>query len=495
MDETDLLIVGAGPAGMSAAVAARRVGLGVIVADESAEPGGQIYRRALSNASRPQRARLLGADYANGLALARDFVASGADLRAGSTVFEISEDASACIVAPDRGAYIVKARATLIATGAAERAFPVPGWTLPGVMTAGAAQTLLKSSGQMPQGRTVLAGGGPLLWLVAHQLSSAGADVAAVLSFASHADYLRGAAGALAAWRSIGAIAKGARWIAGLRARGVRVVHGARIDGIDAQGARRVVRYRAATRTETVEADVVLLHAGVIPSVQATKSLGLEHVWNESQFCWQPVTDAWGASSNANILVAGDGAGIGGAEDAALGGELAALGFAARIGQISSTQRDTQAAPLRAARRPHLALRAYLDALYAPPRWLRVPPDEATVVCRCEDVTAGAIREAVRLGADGPNQVKAFVRAGMGPCQGRMCAQSVAAIVADELGVAPSQVPTQRVRPPLKPLHLADLADLPRGPDEEHGSSQSITAGLLHAPEESQDGATANASH
>lgn len=495
MDETDLLIVGAGPAGMSAAVAARRMGLAVIVADESAEPGGQIYRRTLSNASRPQRARLLGTDYANGLALAREFTACGADLRARTTVFEISDDASASIVAPDRGAYVVKARATLIATGAAERAFPVPGWTLPGVMTAGAAQTLLKSSGQIPAGRIVLAGGGPLLWLVAHQLSSAGADVAAVLSFASHADYLRGFAGALAAWRSSSAIAKGARWIAGLRARGVRVVHGARIDGIDALGDRRVVRYCVGTRSETVAADVVLLHAGVIPSVQATKSLGLEHAWNTSQFCWQPVTDPWGVSSNAGILVAGDGAGIGGAEDAALGGELAALGLAARMGRISTAQRDAQAAPLRAARRTHLALRAYLDALYAPPRWLRVPPDDTTVVCRCEGVTAASIRQAVRLGAEGPNQVKAFVRAGMGPCQGRMCAQTVAEIVADELGVAPSQVPTQRVRPPLKPLHLADLADMPRGAGEEEEASQSNTAGLLHAPDEAQSGDTVNASH
>ena len=186
--DVDLLVAGAGPAGMSAAVAARRLGLSVTVVDENPEPGGQIYRRILSNAARPQRARLLGADYAKGLALARAFVASGAELRAQSTVFEISEDGSASVVSPERGAEVVTPRATLIATGASERAFPVPGWTLPGVMTAGAAQTLLKSTGQVPRGRIVLAGGGPLLWLVAHQLLSAGAEVAAVLSFATRAD-------------------------------------------------------------------------------------------------------------------------------------------------------------------------------------------------------------------------------------------------------------------------------------------------------------------
>lgn len=279
--DVDLLIVGAGPAGMSAAVATRRLGLSVIVVDENAEPGGQIYRRVLSNAARPKRTQLLGADYSKGLALARDFVACGADLRAQSTVFEISEDGSASIVSPGQGAYVVTPQATLIATGASERAFPVPGWTLPGVMTAGAAQTLLKSTGQIPEGRIVLAGGGPLLWLVAHQLLSAGAEVAAVLSFASRADQMRSLPGALAAWRSIGAIAKGARWIASLSANGVKIVHGVRIDGIDESGTRKRVRYRAANKEASEDADVVLVHAGVIPSVQASMSLALDHVWNE----------------------------------------------------------------------------------------------------------------------------------------------------------------------------------------------------------------------
>ncbi len=486
-DETDLLIVGAGPAGMSAAIAARRLGLHVIVADENAEPGGQIYRRILGNEKRAARRRLLGADYARGLPLAHAFVASGADVRSSSTVFEISDDGSASIASPGRGAYVVKPRATLIATGANERAFAVPGWTLPGVMTAGAAQTLLKTSGQIPTGRIVLAGGGPLLWLVASQLSAAGAEVAAVLSFARPIDYLHNAGNAVAAWRSFGALAKGARWIASLRSRGVRIVHGAQVLRIEANESGRVVHYQVGDRAASEHADIVLLHAGVVPNVQASQSLALDHVWSETQFCWHPVTDRWATSSNPNILVAGDGSGIAGAEDAARGGELAALGLAAKLGKISADERDRRAAGIFAARRAQERLRVFLDTLYMPPHWLRAPSDDATVVCRCEQVSVGAIRDAVRLGADGPNQVKAFVRAGMGPCQGRMCAQTVAAVIARERGVSFAQMPTQRVRPPLKPLHLADLADMPHGPGEKIEAVQSLSVSFA----QSQDDASA----
>ncbi|MBW6493980.1 MAG: FAD-dependent oxidoreductase, partial [Burkholderiaceae bacterium] len=183
MEATDLLIIGAGPAGMAAAVAARSCGLRVIVADENSEPGGQIYRGVLANAGRPQRARLLGPDYLAGRTLAESFMASGADFRPQTMVFEIASDGSATLLGPGTGAYVVRAGAVMIATGAYERAVPIPGWTFPGVMTAGAAQTMLKTSGQIPSGPLVLAGGGPLLWYVAEQLRGAGAEVAAVLSF------------------------------------------------------------------------------------------------------------------------------------------------------------------------------------------------------------------------------------------------------------------------------------------------------------------------
>jgi len=228
------------------------------------------------------------------------------------------------------------------------------------------------------------------------------------------------------------------------------------------------------------DAATVLLHAGLIPNIQASKSLRLEHEWDETQQYWRPSVDAWGVSSNPAILIAGDGAGIAGAKDAVRGGTLAVLALAARLGRVSAEQRDAEAAPLLAARRREHKLRAFLEALYAPPSWVRVPEDDATQVCRCEEVTLSQIRAAVHLGAAGPNQVKDYVRAGMGACQGRMCAQTVAAIVAQEHGVSPRLVPTQQVRPPLKPVHLGDVAAMDIG--EIHSGGPSIAEALLHAP-------------
>jgi NADPH-dependent 2,4-dienoyl-CoA reductase/sulfur reductase-like enzyme len=485
MDQTDLLVVGAGPAGMAAAITARRLGLSVIVADENGAPGGQIYRSILANRHRPRRDRLLGADYRSGRDMADDFVVCGADFRAQTTVIEITDDGTASLLGPERGAYVVRAAAVLIATGAYERPLPVPGWTLPGVMTAGSAQTLLKASGQVPTGRIVLAGGGPLLWYAASQLRAAGAEVAAVLSFTPASAYLRNAAAALAAWRNTRELMLGAAWLGKLLSSRTLVRHGARLTHIDGAAPELRVHYESGGRVGVEEAAVVLLHADLIPNIQAGKTLRLDHDWDAVRDCWRPRVDTWGVSSHAAILVAGDGAGIAGARDAIRGGQLAALGLANRLGRVTNDRRDREAAPLLAQRASERHLRSFFDRLFVAPKWTRIPADDNTIVCRCEEVTAAAVRAAVRLGASGPNQVKAYVRAGMGACQGRLCAHTIAALVASERGIEPKQVPTQNVRPPLKPVHVGDLAGMDIGVEE--GARRSFSETLLHAPETAAD--------
>jgi bacterioferritin-associated ferredoxin len=168
----------------------------------------------------------------------------------------------------------------------------------------------------------------------------------------------------------------------------------------------------------------------------------------------------WGRSSHARIAIAGDGAGVGGAAVAALSGRIAALGIAATLGRLTDAARDSAAAPLLAARAKHLAVRPFLDALFAP---LPIRPEDDTILCRCEEVTAGRVREAVALGCLGANQLKSFTRAGMGPCQGRMCGPSVAAVIASARGVKVQEVEPYRLRFPTKPLTLGELAALHEG--------------------------------
>jgi len=219
------------------------------------------------------------------------------------------------------------------------------------------------------------------------------------------------------------------------------------------------VEFVSGGRSHQIPCSTVLLHQGVVPNTQITRALRLDHVWDGAQRCFRPIVDRWGASSNPAISIAGDGAGIGGALAAELSGRLAALNAAFGIGLIDTARRDADAEPLRGELEKHRAVRPFLDAVYAPPGEILSPAD-ATLVCRCEEVTAGDIRRYARIGCVGPNQTKAFGRCGMGPCQGRICGLPVTEILARENNLPHDEVGAYRIRAPIKPISLGEIASL-----------------------------------
>jgi NADPH-dependent 2,4-dienoyl-CoA reductase/sulfur reductase-like enzyme len=204
---------------------------------------------------------------------------------------------------------------------------------------------------------------------------------------------------------------------------------------------------------------MLLVHEGVVPNVHAPMALGCAVEWRDDQDCYVPVLDQWGESSQQNLFVAGDGAGIVGAVAAQLRGELTGMRIAERLGRTDAATIAQSAQPLRRKLGRELALRPFLDALFKPRPEIFVPADD-TIVCRCEEITAAGIRAMVAVGEPGPNQVKAFTRAGMGPCQGRQCGYTVTRILAAAEKRAPADVGFYRVRPPLKPITLGELAAL-----------------------------------
>ena len=233
-----------------------------------------------------------------------------------------------------------------------------------------------------------------------------------------------------------GDIAKGLAWRLEIARAGIPWI---KTRDLRAEGNGKLERIVFGNRTEA--ADTLLLHDGVIPSVQLTRALGCAHRWNDAQQCWEPETDAWGRTSIPNIYVAGDGAGINGAEAATQAGRTAARAIAGK--------RETPP------RKP--AIRPFLDTLY---RHQPLPITDETLVCRCEDVTAGAIRQAASLGCLGLNQLKAYTRCGMGPCQGRMCAPTAAEVLAAARNVPVQDIEPLRTRFPTKPLTVGELATL-----------------------------------
>lgn len=462
----DLIVIGAGPAGLAAATKAAALGVRTALVDEQPAPGGQIFR-ALENAARSGRAGGLGADYLGGRALIEPFRASEATYLPSTQVWQL-EPSWSVFASSEGSTRILAATHILVAVGAMERPVPFAGWTLPGVMTVGAGQIMLKTSGAAPKPPFWIAGQGPLVLLYATQLIDAGVRPSGLLLTTPRGALTRAvrhAGGALRGWPYL---KKGLAMIAQLKRSGVPVISG--VEDVRATGTEQLegVQYRRAAETHTVEAATLLVHEGVIPSTHMSLAAGCEHDWSDTTGALTPRRDAWGAASVPGIHIAGDCGGIGGAHAAELQGEIAAVGIARALGRVDDTAADRAAAPARAALSGHLAIRPLLDAIYRPRQNVRTPADDV-IVCRCEERTARDIRDAVARGCLGPAQVKSFTRAGMGPCQGRECALTITEIIAAERGVTPAEAGYLRIRPPLKPVTIGELATLAASGGKEAG--------------------------
>lgn len=454
----DAIVVGTGPAGMTAAATLAENGARTLVVDEQPEVGGQIYRAIERNRADPAMQRILGADYLRGAAVVDRLRASGAHLSLRTLVWRIDDDLGVW-TRKDGVVGLHSAPAVVVATGAMERPVPVAGWTLPGVMTIGALQILLKTARMLPAGRLVLAGSGPLFYLFAHQCVAAGVTNLTLLDTARSRRQLsalpllpRALTGE--GWRYL---AKGVKLLAALRRARVPIHRNAEILAIEGDARVAAIRFTAGGRVRELPCDTVGLHEGVIPHQQMTRSIGCVHDFDAAQACFRPRRDGWGRASAPGLFVAGDAGGIIGAEASVHDGAIAALAVLHDLGRISAQERDRQVDDRHRALRAHLTARPFIDHLYRPGDTILAPPDE-TVICRCEMVSAGALRETVARGVLGPAQAKAFLRCGMGPCQGRLCGPTVTETIAAARGVAPADVGYYRVRSPLKPLTIGEYA-------------------------------------
>lgn len=458
--DTDVAVVGAGPAGLSAALAAANAGARVVALDEYPEPGGQFYKQLPAEFSVPDRSRL-DSDYTKGDALLAAVRKAGVAIENETLVWGAFESGALSVVR--RGdAGTVKARKVVVASGAYERSIAFPGWDLPGVMTPGGAQTLVKNQQQLPGKRIVLAGSGPFLLPVTKTLLGAGANIAAIYEATRPREWARYA---LCLWGHWERIAEGLAYRRALSAAGLSIQFGrivVRAEGDEA--VERVITMQCdavgraiAGSEQTQTCDTLCVGYGFIPSVQLTRLLGCEHRYDAPRGGWVPVHDDDMRTSVPGVFVAGEVAGIGGAWSALAEGWLAGVSAARELGHSVRNTALTSARRERAQRRRFGDL---VNAVFALKPALYDYIADDTLVCRCEEVTAGEIRAAASSWGAQAGAVKGVTRCGMGYCQGRICGSVLEELTARATGCARADVGALSVRAPLKPVRVSDLAGL-----------------------------------
>lgn len=447
MAEPAVIVVGAGPAGTRAAQRLVAAGLRPIVLDEGERSGGQIYRRQPEGFTRPPEA-LYGTEAPKAVALHAAFEAllPRIDHRPGTLAFAISDGA---VLAIRQGDVVrLPYRALILTTGATDRIMPVPGWTLPGVFSLGAAQIALKAQACAIGQRPVFIGTGPLLYLVAYQYMKAGVAVQAVLDTSRFGLRLRALPALLA---RAGVLAQGLRYTLALRRAGVKLLTGVVPLGIDGTGRVQSIRFRDGSgRDQEMACDAVGMGYGLRSETQLADLAGCRFRFDQVARQFLPEVDEDGRSSVPGVYLAGDGALVRGADAAEAAGRLAAL---AAMHDLGLHAPGAECRNLRRELAVMSRFREGLESAFPWPAQLAAGLPDDTLVCRCEAITAGEIRHAASaLDAPEVNRAKAFNRVGMGRCQGRMCGLAGAEVLAAARGVPVAQVGRLRGQAPVKPL-------------------------------------------
>ena len=457
--KVDLVVLGAGPAGVAAANVASKEGAEVVIIDENSSAGGQIYR-APPNEFQPQNS-FKSDEFREGEKQRN--ILENSDLTAlfKHRVWSVSSDLVVSTVGPN-GLSSWHTRSLIIANGALERIIPFPGWTIPGVIGLAASTILLKSQYVLPGQSTVVAGCGPLLIAVANGIIKSGGKVSAIIDLNSKSDWIKAFPRLLSRPDQL---FKGMSWFANIMKAGIKLYGGHAVT--NTKQVDNVLRISIAPinsagsildskNQKIVEGDCLAIGHGLFPSTEITRLLKAKHIYDPLKGGWVPLIDDDFRSSIPGVYIAGDATGISGAFSAVQKGRIAGMAAVRDLNVMSSQKYKAKIkSELIILKKNENFGKAAVRLMKFRPELIQTITSE-TIVCRCEDVFRSEIDEAIESGARDLNQLKAWTRCGMGPCQGRTCSEAIEAILASKVG-SRELAGQWTGRTPLRPVPIEQI--------------------------------------
>jgi NADPH-dependent 2,4-dienoyl-CoA reductase/sulfur reductase-like enzyme len=444
----DVLVIGGGAGGLAAATVAAEAGLEVVLVDERATPGGQFFKQP-GTAHRFAGAIAADRQVADGRARIERAHRAGVKILSGADAWGAFAPLTVGVTTAGQSLLFRPAR-LIVATGAYERGVPVPGWTLPGVMTTGAAQTLLKTDGVLPGRRVLVCGNGPLNLQVALELACAGADIVAVAELAERPGIAQVGAALRLMANGFDVAWQGADMLLEVRQRGIPLLYKRSLTRVE-QTDDGLLATVGASRFHV---DAVLMGYGFLPSNELLRALGCRHDYDANRDHLVTWRNEGCETSVAGVHAVGDCCGLGGARAAADEGMIAGWAVARALGRPVD-QRQLAAARNRLVR--HRRFQTALWQVFAAPRSQARRAEPDTILCRCEEVTLGAVENALADGEPSIGEVKRRTRLGMGRCQGRYCAPVLAALLAERQERPIDELAFFAPRLPARPVAISDL--------------------------------------
>tara|TARA_Y100001936_G_scaffold58361_1_gene57552 strand:+ start:229 stop:1650 length:1422 start_codon:yes stop_codon:yes gene_type:complete len=446
----DVIIIGAGPSGVKAALKCSEKGLKVLIIDSNANNGGQIYRAPPKSFIKKGKKSL--EENLIQLSFSQKIKENNIDTAYNHTVWQVSPGYKIDAFNDD-GTIQWNTKKLIIATGTYEKIIPFDGWTTPGVIGLAASTILLKSHQTIPAKKMVLAGNGPLLILVAYYVLKFGGKVDAIIDTSSKFDWITSMFSLIFNPKNF---IQGISWITKIIFSRVPIFSNSLVTKVNKINDGLLVKIKniKSNKFTELKTEVLAVGHGLTPSTDISRLLKVKHSYNELKGGWIPKLDKFFRSTMNGLYIVGDGSGISGAIAAEEKGELAAYAILKDSKIITDKEFKIYTDKIIKKLNNYEIFAKGIAKLNSTPKSLIDNINDNTVICRCEDITKKDVIGAVENGAKNLNQIKSWTRFGMGPCQGRTCQYAIAKVASQHLKCTVEDVGYLTGRTPLRPFPL-----------------------------------------